>query len=88
MSGAHVPDVLVSRKIKCENPFPNWNPITKISYIELDIIVSKLVCICICTYLFILGNQFTYDYVKLKIGYFSNRIPVWEGIFTLENLIN
>ena len=31
-------------------------------------------------------NQFTYDYVKLKIGYFSNRIPVWEGIFTLENL--
>ena len=28
-------------------------------------------------------NQFTYDYVKLKIGYFSNRIPVWEGIFTL-----
>ena len=34
----------------------------------------------------ILYNQFTYDYVKLKIGYFSNRIPVWEGIFTLENL--
>ena len=33
-------------------------------------------------------NQFTYDYVKLKIGYFSNKIPVWEGIFTLENLIN
>ena len=32
--------------------------------------------------------QFTYDYVKLKIGYFSNKIPVWEGIFTLENLIN
>ena len=31
-------------------------------------------------------NQFTYDYVKLKIGYFSNRIPVWEGIFTLKNL--
>ena len=31
-------------------------------------------------------NQFTYDYVKLNIGYFSNRIPVWEGIFTLENL--
>ena len=31
-------------------------------------------------------NQFTYDYVKLKIGYVSNRIPVWEGIFTLENL--
>ena len=31
-------------------------------------------------------NQFTYDYVKLKIRYFSNRIPVWEGIFTLENL--
>ena len=31
-------------------------------------------------------NQFTYDYVKLKIGYFSNKIPVWEGIFTLENL--
>ena len=30
-------------------------------------------------------NQFTYDYVKLKIGYFSNRIPVWEGFFTLEN---
>ena len=25
------------------NPFLNWNPITKISYIELDIIVSKLV---------------------------------------------
>ena len=38
------------------------------------------------TYLFILGNQFTYDYVKLKIGYFSNRIPVWEGILKLENL--
>ena len=35
---------------------------------------------------FMTGNQFTYDYVKLKIGYFSNRIPVWEGIFTLENL--
>ena len=32
------------------------------------------------------SNQFNYDYVKLKIGYFSNRIPVWEGIFTLENL--
>ena len=31
-------------------------------------------------------NQFTYDYFKLKIGYFSNWIPVWEGIFTLENL--
>ena len=28
-----------------ENPFQNWNPITKISYIELDIIVSKLVTI-------------------------------------------
>ena len=27
----------------CENPFPNWNPIAKISYFELDIIVSKLV---------------------------------------------
>ena len=26
-----------------ENPFPNCNPITKIPYIELDIIVSKLV---------------------------------------------
>ena len=25
------------------NPFPNWNPITKISYFELDIIISKLV---------------------------------------------
>ena len=36
----------------------------------------------------IIKNQFTYDYVKLKIGYFSNKIPVWEGIFTLENLIN
>ena len=33
-----------------------------------------------------LNNQFNYDYVKLKIGYFSNRIPVWEGIFILENL--
>ena len=32
------------------------------------------------------GNQSTYDYVKLYIGYFSNRIPVCEGIFTLENL--
>ena len=31
-------------------------------------------------------DKFTYDYVKLKIGYFSNRIPVWEGIFKLENL--
>ena len=28
---------------KCEKPFPNWNPNTKISYIELDVIVSKLV---------------------------------------------
>ena len=27
----------------------------------------------------------TYDYVKLYIAYFSNRVPVWEGIFTLEN---
>ena len=43
MSGAHVHDVHVSKKIKCENPFPNWKPITKISYLELDIIVSKLV---------------------------------------------
>ena len=34
------------RKIlKCKNPFPNWNPITKVSYFELDIIVSKLVCL-------------------------------------------
>ena len=32
-------------------------------------------------------NQFTCDYVKLYIGYFSNRLPVWERIFTLENLI-
>ena len=30
-------------------------------------------------------NQFTYDYVKLKIGYFSNKIPVWDGIFTIAN---
>ena len=45
MSGAHVPDVHVAKKIKCENPFPNWKPITKISYIELDIIVSRLVYI-------------------------------------------
>ena len=29
-------------------------------------------------------NQSTYDYVKLYIGYFSNRIPVWEGTFTLN----
>ena len=29
-------------------------------------------------------NQSTYDYVKLYIGYFSNRFPVWEGIFTLD----
>ena len=29
-------------------------------------------------------NQFTYDYVKLYIGYFSNRISVWEGILTLD----
>ena len=43
MSGAHVPDVHVSKTIKCENPFPNWKPITKISYLELDIIVSRLV---------------------------------------------
>ena len=43
MSGAHVPDVHVAKKIKCENPFPNWKPITRISYIELDIIVSRLV---------------------------------------------
>ena len=41
--GAHVHDVHVSKKIKCENPFPNWKPITKISYIELYIIVSRLV---------------------------------------------
>ena len=36
------------KKIKLnslKNPFPNWNPITKITYFELDIIVSKLVCI-------------------------------------------
>ena len=31
-------------------------------------------------------NQSTYDYVKLYIGYFSSLIPVWEGMFTLENL--
>ena len=43
MSGAHVPDVHVSKTIKFENPFPNWKPITKISYIELDINVSRLV---------------------------------------------
>ena len=28
--------------------------------------------------------QSTYDYVKLYIGYFSKRFPVWEGIFTLN----
>ena len=28
-------------------------------------------------------NQFTYDYVKLYIGYFCIRIPVWEGFFSL-----
>ena len=33
------------KKIKCENPFPNWKPITKISYIELYIIVSRLVTV-------------------------------------------
>ena len=27
-------------------------------------------------------DQSTYDYVKLYIGYFSIRIPVWERIFT------
>ena len=32
-------------------------------------------------------NQSTYDYIKLYIGYFNNRIPVWEWIFTLETLI-
>ena len=31
-----------------------------------------------------LENQSTYDYVNLYIGYFINRIPVWEGIFTLN----
>ena len=36
------------------------------------------------TYLF----KYTYDYVKVYKGYFRNRIPVWEGIFTLENLTN
>ena len=30
--------------------------------------------------------QSTCDFVKLYIGYFSNRIPVWVGLFTLENL--
>ena len=29
--------------LKCENPFPNLNPIIKSSYVELDIIVSRLV---------------------------------------------
>ena len=33
---------MLQKKIKCKNPFPNWKPITKISYIELDIIVSRL----------------------------------------------
>ena len=33
---------------------------------------------------FLMPNQFTYDYVKLYLGYFSNRFPVWEGIFTLN----
>ena len=32
------------------------------------------------------SNQSSNDYVKLYIGYFSNRIPIWERIFTLENL--
>ena len=54
MTGAHVPDVHVSKKIKCENPFPNWKPITKISYIELDIIVSRLVSILKSSFLFII----------------------------------
>ena len=42
---------MFQKKIKCENPFPNWKPITKISYIELDIIVSRLVdhSCAICT---------------------------------------
>ena len=31
----------------------------------------------------LLINQFTYDYVKLYIGYFCIRIPVWERFFTL-----
>ena len=34
---------LKKKVLKSEFPFPNWNPITKISYIELDIIVIKLV---------------------------------------------
>ena len=67
MSGAHVHDVHVSKKIKCENPFPNWKPITKISYIELDIIVSRLV--------FPLANSHTLSTIQ---GNASNN---FDGLF-------
>ena len=42
MSGAQ-PWCTCLKKNKCDNPFSNWKPITKISYLELDIIVSRLV---------------------------------------------
>ena len=42
MSGAQ-PWCTCLKKNKCDNPFWNWKPITKISYLELDIIVSRLV---------------------------------------------
>ena len=38
--------------------------------------------------LFLNENQSSYDYVKLYIGYFSNRCPVWEGIFTINFFLN
>ena len=40
VSGSEFPKIKFQ---KWEKPFPNWNPNTKISYIKLDIIVSKLV---------------------------------------------
>ena len=57
----------------------------------LELVLAKEWISLYTTYTFIIWiyrskNQCNYDYVKLYIGYFSNRIPVWERIFTIENL--
>ena len=57
---------------------PHWGAPWPLSSLRLWLNVSELRVNQIKK-----SNQFTYDYVKLYIGYCCIRIPVWEGFFSL-----
>ena len=90
-------DLIIKIKKSGKHHYTDWVISVKIIFVQIlfylninEIIVDDVTCWDLDREAkgSLRTNQFTYYYVKLKIGYFSNRIPVWEGIFTLENLIN